>query len=59
MIPYQIMDKVFANEKHTKEVIRLAYEIAYEASLKEPEEGSIEFTVERMQALRQIFESSE
>lgn len=59
MIPYQILENVIANESENKEVVRLAYEIAYEGRLKKPNERSTEFVLKRMDDLKKIFRSHE
>ncbi len=55
MIPDRILEKVVADTDQNKEVVRLAYEIAFEGRLKEPNESSLEFTVKRMNDLQKIF----
>ena len=57
MIPYQILDKVVADKDQNKEVVRLAYEIAFEGSLKEPNESSLDFIVKRIDDLKKIFKT--
>ncbi len=57
MIPYQILEKVVADKNQNKEVVRLAYEIAFEGRLKEPNESSLDFIVERIDDLQKIFKT--
>lgn len=59
MIPYQILENVVADKDQNKEVVRLAYEIAFEGRLKEPNEGSMQFVSERMKELKEIFRRCE
>ena len=59
MIPNRILEKVVADTDQNKEVVRLAYEIAFEGRLKEPNESSLEFTVKRMNDLQKLFRRCE
>ena len=59
MIPYQILEKVVADKDQNKEVVRLAYEIAFEARLKQPNERSLDFVVKRIDDLQKIFKTCE
>ncbi len=59
MIPDRILEKVVADTDQIKEVVRLAYEIAFEGRLKEPNESSIQFVSERMKELEEIFRRCE
>lgn len=59
MIPDRILEKVVADTDQNKEVVRLAYEIAFEGRLKEPNEGSMQFVSERMKELKEIFRRCE
>lgn len=59
MIPDRILEKVVADTDQNKEVVRLAYEIAFEGRLKEPNESSIQFVSERMKKLEEIFRRCE
>jgi hypothetical protein len=55
MIPDQVLDKVLSDEDENKEVVRLAYEIAFEDRLKEPNESSLGFIGKRIEELRELF----
>ncbi len=57
MIPYQILEKVVADKDQNKEVVRLAYEIAFEGRLKERNESSLDFIVKRIDDLQLIFKA--
>ena len=59
MISDRILEKVVADKDQNKEVVRLAYEIAFDGRLKEPNEGSMQFVSERMKELEEIFRRCE
>ena len=57
MISDRILEKVVADKDRNKEVVRLAYEIAFEGRLKEPNESSLDFIVKRIDNLQNIFKT--
>lgn len=56
MLTETTLARIVADKNHAQEIIRLAYEVAFEASIKAPEESSVDFVLSRMGSLQQIFE---
>jgi hypothetical protein len=56
MIRDHVLKKITQDKDQNEEVVRLAYELAYEGSLKRPEQTSTDFIVERLSRLLELFE---